>query len=154
VFIIGAVIMAGILSKTSFGKKIYLYGENNVATRFSAINNEAIIMKVYALSGLLSGIASIIMMSRVNSAKVGYGDTFLLQALLVAVLGGVNPYGGRGKILGVALGIFIMQILQSAFTLWQFTPYAKNLLWGTMLLVVMIVNFILDKRSKAVKSFK
>ncbi|WML54810.1 ABC transporter permease [Neobacillus sp. PS3-12] len=144
-FIVITVIVGIILSKTSFGKKVYLYGENNVATRFTAINNESLIIKVYSFCGLLSGIASIIMISSVNSAKVGYGDTFLLQALLVAVLGGVNPNGGRGRVTGVVLGIFILQILQSAFTFWQVTPYAKNLLWGSMLLIVLIVNFIIDK---------
>lgn len=147
-FIIATIVISYILSKTAFGKKVYLYGENKVATRFSAINNERLILKVYALSGLLAGIASIIMISRVNSAKVGYGDTFLLQSLLVVVLGGVNPYGGRGKVIGVVLAIFILQILQSAFTLWQFTPYAKNLLWGSMLVIVMAVNFFINKRSK------
>jgi simple sugar transport system permease protein len=95
------------------------------------------------ISGLLAGFSSILMISRVNSAKVGYGDTYLLQAILVAVLGGVDPYGGRGKVFGVVMGIIILQALQSAFTLFGFTPYAKRLIWGAMLLVVMIIHFII-----------
>ncbi len=150
-FVVAAAIISVILSKTGLGKKVYLYGENSVATRFSAVNNEALIIKVYSMCGLLSGIASIIIISRVNSAKVGYGDTFVLQALLVGVLGGVSPTGGRGKVIGVTLGIFILQMLQSAFTLWQFTPYAKNLIWGSMLLIVMVVNYVMDKRVQTVK---
>jgi len=150
-FVVIALVISLILSKTGFGKKVYLYGENNIATRFSAVNNETLIMKVYSICGLLSGIASIIIISRVNSAKVGYGDTFLLQALLVAVLGGVSPSGGRGKVVGVTLAIVILQVLQSAFTLWQFTPYAKKLIWGCMLLIVMVLNYIIEKRSQSVK---
>lgn len=150
-FIIAAIAVAIVLSKTGFGKKVYLYGENNVATRFSAINNEAVIMKVYTICGLLAGVASIIIISSVNSAKVGYGDTFLLQAILVSVLGGVSTSGGRGKVIGVTLGICILQMLQSAFTLWQITPYAKNLIWGSMLLVVMVINYVIYKRNQTVK---
>jgi simple sugar transport system permease protein len=145
-FVIAAIVLAIVLSKTSFGKKVYLYGENNIATRFSAVNNEALIMKVYTVCGLLAGFASLIIISSVNSAKVGYGDTFLLQAILVSVLGGVSVTGGRGKVLGIVLGICVLQMLQSSFTLWQFTPYAKNLIWGTMLLVVMVINYVTSKR--------
>lgn len=145
-FVIAAIIMAVVLSRTSFGKKVYLYGENNIATRFSAVNNEALIMKVYTVCGLLAGFASLIIISSVNSAKIGYGDTFLLQAILVSVLGGVSATGGRGKVVGIALGICILQMLQSSFTLFQFTPYAKNLIWGTMLLVVMVLNYITYKK--------
>lgn len=145
-FVIAAIVLAIVLSKTSFGKKVYLYGENNIATRFSAVNNEVLIMKVYTVCGLLAGFASLIIISSVNSAKVGYGDTFLLQAILVSVLGGVSVTGGRGKVVGILLGICVLQMLQSSFTLWQFTPYAKNLIWGTMLLVVMVINYVTSKR--------
>lgn len=145
-FVFAAIVLAVVLAKTGFGRKVYLYGENNVATRFSAINNEALIMKVYTLCGLLAGFASLIIISSVNSAKIGYGDTFLLQAILVSVLGGVSTSGGRGKVVGIVLGICILQMLQSSFTLWQFTPYAKNLIWGTMLLVVMVINYVTSKK--------
>jgi simple sugar transport system permease protein len=118
---------------------------------FSGINNRKTTLTTYLLSGVLAGCSSIIMISRVNSAKVGYGDTYLLQAILVAVLGGVNPDGGRGKVAGVVMGIIILQSLQNAFTLFGFTPYAKRLIWGMMLLLVMILNFINEKYQERVK---
>ena len=99
-------------------------------------------------------ISSIIMISRFNSAKVGYGDTYLLQAILVAVLGGIDPYGGYGKVSGVVMGIIILQVLQNAFTLFGFTPYAKGLIWGLMLILVMIINFVTSRyqeRSKILR---
>ena len=145
-FILAVIAISIMLTKTSFGRKIYYYGENNIATRFAAIDNEKLIIKVYSICGFLAGIASIIIISRVNSAKVGYGDTFLLQALLVAVLGGVHPDGGKGRALGVMLSIFLLQMLQSAFTLWQFSPYAKKLIWGSALLFVMILNYLAENK--------
>lgn len=141
-FAIIALLLSVILNKTAFGQSLYLFGANPIATLFSGIQNTRVTLKAYAISGLLAGCSSIIMISRVNSAKVGYGDTYLLQAILVAVLGGVNPYGGRGKVVGVVMGIIMLQSLQNAFTLFMFTPYAKRLIWGLMLLLVMIINFI------------
>jgi simple sugar transport system permease protein len=134
-----------VMGRTPFGKSVYLLGENRIASLFSGIKNEQITVKVYAMSGLLVGFAAIIIASRVNSAKVGYGDTYLLQAILVAVLGGINPEGGRGKIYNVFIGVLILQMLQSAFTLFAFSPYAKRLIFGFMLLLVMVINFYLDK---------
>jgi len=145
-FVLAVIVMSILLSRTRFGKKIYLFGENFTALRFTGVNTERLIIAVYTIAGFLAGFAGIIIISRVNSARVGYGDTYLLQAILVAVLGGVDPYGGRGRIAGVMLGMCILQILQSAFTLFSFTPYTKRLVWGFILLLVMIINFIIEKR--------
>lgn len=150
IFVIAVVIVSLILSKTSLGQKIYLLGTNPIATRFSGINNDIVLIKTYILTGFLAGMSSIIMISRVNSAKIGYGNTYLLQAILVVVLGGVSPYGGRGKVSGVILGIIILQTLQSGFTLFGFDPYSKRLIWGLMLLLVMVINYVNAKRQEKI----
>ena len=156
IFIVVAVVVIFVMTYTSFGKKIYMIGENHTAARFSAINNEKSIMIIYALAGLLAGIAGIMIIARVNSAKVGYGDTYLLQAILVVVLGGVSPSGGKGKMAGILLALACIQILQSAFTVWQFTPYAKKLIWGAMLLAILfmlkLVDYLDVKRQKKLLS--
>lgn len=144
IFILMAVaflIMGFVLSRTRFGRRIYLFGENNVALRFSGVRNERVIILTYVTIGLLVGIAAIIMVSRVNSARVGFGESYLLQAILVVVLAGYNPYGGRGRVVSLAVGLILLQSLQSAFTILQFNPYVKNLIWGSMLLLVMVVNY-------------
>lgn len=145
IFFIAFAVVAFIMLRTPFGQSIYLYGENRIASLFSGIKNERLIMKTYALAGFLSGVAAIIMTSRVNSAKYNYGDSYLLQAILVAVLGGINPNGGRGKVTNVIIGILILQMLQSAFTLFAFSPYAKRMIFGFLLLLIMVVNFYIDK---------
>lgn len=90
--------------------------------------------------------AAIILMSRVNSAKVGYGDTYLLQAILVSVMGGIEPKGALGKVSGVFLGIVVLQVLQTSFTLFGFTPYIKQLVWDATLLLVMALSYVLLRR--------
>jgi simple sugar transport system permease protein len=149
-FIIAAIVMGIVISWSKFGRKVYLYGENSTVALFSGINNNKVIMTTYTLSGFLCGIAAIIMMARVNSARVGYGDTYQLQAILVCALGGVNPNGGRGKVLGVVIAIIVLQMLQSGFTLLSFAPYIKSLIWGSVLVAVMMVDYIIrTKREKA-----
>lgn len=144
VFLAAALILGLVLTYTDFGRKLYLYGGNPVAARFSSIHNEKMTLSVFALTGLLAGIAGVIILSRVNSAKVGYGESYLLQTMIVCVIGGIHPNGGRGKVQGVVIAIFLMQIMSSAFTILSLSPYTKKLIWGVMLILVLGLNHLLQ----------
>ncbi|MBA7663854.1 Autoinducer 2 import system permease protein LsrD [subsurface metagenome] len=154
VFIVCALIIALVLNKTSLGLSMYMVGSNPVVARFSGINNDSVLIRTYMLTGLLSGISSIIMISRVNSMRPGYGYAYLLQAILVAVLGGTDPSGGFGNVLGVVMGIIILQVLQSGFNILGFSPFFKKFIWGMMLLVVMVINFIMSEYQQRKKKIR
>jgi simple sugar transport system permease protein len=128
------------LTRTGFGVKLRMYGANPLAARFAAINIDAMLVKVYVLSGALAAIAGMLVMSRANSAKADYGSSYLLLAVLIAVLGGVNPYGGYGKIIGVVLAVLTMQFLSSGLNMIGVSNFARELIWGSLLIFVMIVN--------------
>lgn len=121
-----------------------MIGENHTAARFSAINNEKSTIIIYAMAGFCAGVAGLMIGARVNSVKCGYGDTYLLQAILVAVLAGISPSGGKGKVVGILLALVCIQMLQSSFTIWQFTPYSKKMIWGLMLLLLLFINMLID----------
>jgi simple sugar transport system permease protein len=146
-FVAAAAILSVVLSRTVFGRRMYLCGENSVAARFSAIDTERVGMWVYGIIGLLSGLSGQIIISRVNSAKVGYGDAYQLQALLVCVIGGIRPQGGRGSAIGVVCAVALMQMLSSAFTILRFSPYAKKLIWGSMLIIVLGLNYLAERHN-------
>ena len=146
ILIIAFSVVAFVLNTTAYGRSLYLYGENKIAALFSAIGDRSVVRTTYAVSGFLAGCAGIILISRVNSARVGYGNTYLLQAILVAVLGGIDPDGGAGKVWGVFVGIIVLQVLSTAFNLMSFTPYIRQFVWGSMLLLVMAASHILAKR--------
>ena len=153
IFIVAAIIMTYLLAKSHYGRNVYLYGENKTASLFSGINIDKVIIKTYLISGIFCGFAALIMMMRANSARAGYGETYLMQAILVCVLGGLDPDGGKGKVVGVFLGILVLQMLQSGFTLLEFAPYVKKLIWGLALVSVMILNYQFNKnRGKLKKS--
>ncbi|MDR1978766.1 MAG: ABC transporter permease [Synergistaceae bacterium] len=146
-FVAVAAALSAFLSRTALGRRMYLYGENPLAARFSAIDVERIGFWVYGVIGLLAGMSGHIVISRVNSAKVGYGDAYQLQALLVCVIGGIHPQGGRGKTLGVVCAVILMQMLSSAFTILRFSPYAKKLIWGSMLIVMLGLEYLSAKQN-------
>ena len=127
---------------------LILYGGNPVAARFSGFHNEKMSVLVFMLTAVLSGIAGLIILSRVNSAKVGYGDSYLLQTMIVCVIGGIDPNGGKGKVGGVVIAIILMQVMSSAFTIMSLSPYTKKLIWGIMLILVLGLNHIIAIRSK------
>jgi len=131
-----AVGVAIILNKTRLGLSTYMIGSNIKATGFSGINTNKVTILVYMISGLLAGIASLIMIARFNSAKAGYGSSYLLVTVLVSVLGGINPNGGFGKVSGVFLGLILLQVISSGLNLLGISQFLTLALWGALLLGV------------------
>jgi simple sugar transport system permease protein len=140
IFAVLAVGVALLLNRTAFGLRLYLMGTNPLASRFAGIDNFGLTVRTYLLSGTLAAMAGVVLMSRANSAKADYGTSYLLLSILIAVLGGINPYGGFGKVGGLVLAVLSLQFLSSGFNMLQFSNFAKEFIWGALLLLVMVVN--------------
>lgn len=147
IFAISVVVFAIILNKTRFGKSIKMIGANPIAARFAGLNISKVLLKVYIMNGILAGISAMIMISRSNSAKSGYGSSYLLQSILIVVLGGTNPAGGFGSVSGVIMAIFILQFLGSGLNNLGFSPFAQEIIRGGMLLLVMVINFYTSRHA-------
>jgi simple sugar transport system permease protein len=147
VFVVFACIIAVVLYKTAFGQKLYMMGSNPTASRFSGINNVRILLQTYALSGVLASVAGLLIVVHTNSAKADYGTSYILQAVLVAVMGGVNPNGGFGKISGIIMAILTLQFLSSGLNMFHVSNFLRDFIWGAVLLMVMVINFLSRKRS-------
>lgn len=141
IFIVVAALVSLMLRKSSQGFKMYMLGSSPLVTRFSGINNNMVLIKTYMLSGLLAGISAIIIISRVNSMRPGYGYAYLLLGVLIALLGGTNPEGGRGSVIGLFMAIVILQVLQSGLNILGYNPFVKKFIWGLILILVMVINF-------------
>ena len=142
IFAVLAVLVALLLNRTAFGFRLYLMGTNPLAARFAGIDNAGLTIRTYLLSGALAATAGIVLMSRANSAKADYGSSYLLLSILIAVLGGINPYGGFGRVGGLVLAVLALQFLSSGFNMLQFSNFAKEFIWGALLLLVMVVNSV------------
>jgi len=147
IFIACAVSVGIFLTKTKTGARVRLLGTNPVATRFVGINNDRLLILVYTLSGLLAAIAGIIMMGRSNSVKADYGTSYTMQCVLIAVLWGVSPNGGKGSIRGVVAAIIVLQMLSSFLNMFEnVSNFYRDMLWGGLLVAVMILNYYVEKR--------
>jgi simple sugar transport system permease protein len=142
IFIAVILVVGLILNRTLFGFNLLMIGANPISARFSGINLNSVLLRVYIMSGILSGIAGFIIIAKANSARSGYAASFLLPAVLVAVLGGTDPAGGFGTVTGVVLALVLVQTLKSGFNILNFSSFFQNIVLGGMLLLVMIINFI------------
>lgn len=140
IFIMLAVALHFLMTRTAFGIRISMFGTNPLAALYAAVDVKGILLKVYMLSGLFASVAGMVIMSRANSAKADYGSSYLLLSVLIAVLGGVNPYGGYGRVVGVVLAVLSMQFLSSGLNMLQVSNFARELIWGALLLFVMTTN--------------
>ena len=146
VFVIIAVIVWLVLERTALGLKIQMLGTNALAARFIGIDDFGVTIRTYVLSGLFASSAGLVIMSRANSAKADYGSSYLLLSILICVLGGINPYGGFGKVAGLVLAVLSLQFLSSGLNMLQVSNFAKDLIWGGLLLLVMVANAIQSRR--------
>lgn len=141
IFIICAVVMAVILNRSRLGMSIYMLGSNATACHFSGINNRRVLLRTYLISGVYSGIAAIIMMSRFNSAKADYGESYLLMTVLASVLGGTSAAGGFGKVSGLVIALVILQIVSNGLNLLRVNNFLTLAIWGMILILVMVANY-------------
>ncbi|MEO8408929.1 MAG: ABC transporter permease [Propionivibrio sp.] len=141
------VVISVILGKTAFGINLVMMGTNMKASIFSGIRTEAMLLRSYMMSGVLASITGIVMIAHTNSAKADYGESYVLQAVLVAVLGGVNPAGGFGTVRGITIAVLSLQFLSSGFNMLRFSNFAKEFAWGVFLLAIMALNYVQNRRS-------
>lgn len=135
-FILLCIPMAVMLNHSPLGQKIYMIGSNEKATRFSGVDTRRVLVKVYVISSLLAAVAGLVMMARFNSANASYGESFLLVTILAAVLGGIDPFGGFGKVGGLFMALILLQVISSAFNLMNLSQFLTLAIWGALIIVV------------------
>jgi len=145
IFLAVFIILCLIVHKTPFGLKLQWMGSNNKAARYTGIDTSSVTIKTFMLSGLIAGIAGIVIMARTNSAMANYGTPFVFQALLICVLAGISPLGGRGKIYNIIFSLMAIQILSTGFNLLRISPLIRDSLFGFLLVTALFLDIITEK---------
>ena len=149
IFAVFAAAAAFIMERTTLGYKLRMLGTSVKASAFTGFSNVRLYIANYMLSGLLSAAAGIIMLGRFNSAKADYGASYVMEAILIAVLGGVDPYGGKGNMKGVIVAILIVQMISSWLNMYEsISNFYRQIIWGALLIFVLIYNHIVSEREK------
>jgi simple sugar transport system permease protein len=129
-----------------------MIGSNIEATRYSGVDVRRILVSVYLLSSLLCFLAAVVMMARFNSAGADIAGSYLLITILAAILGGIDPYGGFGRISGLFVALWILQTIASGFNLMNISPHLALASWGFILLLVMAAKRLgLGRRTRSRK---
>ena len=145
IFILCAMVVAVIMNHAPFGVSVRMIGSNEKATRYSGVATEWMLVGVYVVSSVLCWVAAIVMMARFNSARAGYAESYLLITILAAVLGGVDPNGGFGKVLGLVLSLILLQVISTGFNLLGFSPHLTQAIWGATMILAIALALVRDK---------
>ncbi|WP_217178657.1 ABC transporter permease [Streptomyces sp. AC495_CC817] len=149
VFLVVAVAIGIVVSRTPFGRRTQLQGANPVAAKYSGIRSTRVLYGTYLLTGLLGGIAGLLFIARNPTASADYGSSYVLLVIVIAVLGGTNPMGGFGTVTGVVLATLVLQVVQSGFTAIRLSAYEYAIAQGAILIIVMIVDQLRFRRRRA-----
>lgn len=148
IFIAILVICHIFLSKMKFGRYIYAVGGNPKAAEASGVRVKHILMKVYILSGILTGIAGIVLASRTNSGQPAVGTGYETDAIAAAVIGGTSMTGGIGTVPGTLIGILIIGTLNNGLNLLDVSSYWQQIIKGLIILGAVCFDIMSKKMSK------
>ena len=137
-----------LLHNTKLGMHIYATGGNETAAQLSGINVRRVRLFAYAVSGLCSALAALIMTSRMRSTQESLGLSFELSAITAVIIGGVSLRGGIGTTLGPALGAFLAGTLYTGLTMVGVTTYAQPVIVGIVLLIAVAYDKLLATRQR------
>ncbi len=148
-----AAIMWIVLHRSVYGRYIYAVGRNEEAARYSGINSKAVITSVYVVSGLLAGIAGILLAFYTNSiSPSSHGNSYELYGIAAAVVGGCSLRGGEGSVIGILIGTALLQVLQNLVNMLSIPSSLNFAVIGAVILVGVIADEIVKKRSARVKA--
>jgi ribose transport system permease protein len=136
-----------VLSKTRFGLRNYAIGSNAESARRAGINVDRHMFVLYVMVGVLAGTVAMIDISRFGVASLSAHSQDALAAIAACVIGGTSLFGGRGRMFGTIIGVFIPAVLLNGFVIMQIDPFWQNVAVGIVLLSAVYVDQLRRKKS-------
>ena len=131
-----------VMSRTALGRQIYAVGGNEEVARLAGVRVKRILLIVYTLCGLLSGLGGVIVTSQLRSAKASFGMMDELTVIAAVVVGGTSLMGGEGKILGTLIGAFIIGVIQNGMNLVHMDDKTQMIVLGSVIVLAVLVDRI------------
>ena len=138
ILILAFVVVWFILTKTTFGRRIYATGSNAKCAKLVGVDTAKVKMACYGISGFLASLAGLLMCSRLNSAQPSFGNGYELDAIAAAALGGTSMSGGRGKITGTIAGVLIIAVLNNGLNIMDVSSYYQQVIKAVVILVAVL----------------
>jgi erythritol transport system permease protein len=135
-----ALVAAYVAMRTPFGRRVYAVGGNERAAGLSGVRVERIIIAVYAISGFCAAVAGLIVSSQLVASHPASGETFELNAIAAAVLGGTSLSGGRGTIGGTIIGAFVIGVLGDGLVMMGVSEFWQMVIKGLVIIAAVVLD--------------
>jgi ribose transport system permease protein len=142
-FIIGHIL----LTKTKPGRFFYAIGSNEEAARLSGVNVRFYKTLPYMISGLLAGVAALILSGRLGVIDPDTGTGYELQSIAAVVIGGTSLFGGKGTLIGTLIGVFLIGVLNNGLNLLKVSPFWQGTAVGAVIIVSVLLERLARRRS-------
>jgi simple sugar transport system permease protein len=137
IVLLGAALLTAVfMNRTSTGLRLKLVGANPTAARYSGLNNDRVLVLTYLASAFLASLAGIIIASRAASASADYGASYVLLAIVICMLAGVNPNGGYATVTGVVVAAFTLQMVASGLNQIGWNAFHYQIVQGILLIAI------------------
>lgn len=137
-FVVMFLIFMFVLEKTTFGRRVYATGSNEQSAKLAGINVNRTKLITYAISGCMSALSGLILLSRLNSAQPTLGTGYELDAIAAVALGGTSMNGGRGRVWGTFVGILIIAVLNNGLNILGVSSYYQDVVKGIVILIAVL----------------
>lgn len=145
-FIVLAIVTGLVLHRTRWGRAIFAIGANPVATRFAGISVDRYRFVLFALTGMASGLAALLLTSRLGSTRPSIAQGWELEIISIVILGGVSVWGGKGSILGVVLAALVFGLVTFGLGLMNIPGIVMSIFTGALLILVVAIPALVQKR--------
>jgi ribose/xylose/arabinose/galactoside ABC-type transport system permease subunit len=146
-FAVIAAVVWLVVARTRYGRGLVLIGYNRAASRYSGVNVQRTLFSAFVACGLLAGVAGIFVSGFYNAARDDLGDSLLLPAITTVVLGGVDIFGGKGRMSGVIVATFLLGFLYQGLLLRGNSSLTATMVEGIVLVLCLILKIALDRRA-------
>ena len=136
-----------ILSKTNFGRSIYLCGGNRKAARLAGLNPKRLSYIVFANSGMLGALAGLLLAARIKTGNLDGTNSYAFPTVTAAIFGGISFGGGSGSMLGCFLGLLVLCGFQNGLQVMRFSPHWQTIAAGALLLLALSIDYISKRRT-------
>lgn len=152
-FTICAIIFGLVLHKTNFGRRAYAMGNNITASKFSGVRTDKMKIIIFTLAGLMAGVTALFLSSRMGSTRPNVALGYELDVITMVVLGGISSAGGKGRMVGAVISIFIIGFLRYGLGLINIPSQALLVVIGLLLIfAVMMPNLRITQKSKRIQT--
>lgn len=133
-------VFAGVMKYTRFGLDVRAIGNNASAAAFSGINVRKYKMGLFTLNGFISGLAGVVILSRMQGIEAALGNGYEFDAITMCLLGGISINGGKGTLFGTFIGILVIGYLKSGMNIVHISAYYQSAILGAIILLAVIIG--------------